>query len=79
MNLDLDTIRHIRYATRAMIDHASGHDRTSFEADRKTSSAVLFEIVVQGEGVKRLSPGFRDRHPEVPWSQIAGMRDRLVH
>jgi uncharacterized protein with HEPN domain len=79
MNLDLDTIGHIRDATRAMMDHISGHDRTSFEADRKTSSAVLFEIVIQGEGVKRLSPEFRDHHPEVPWSQIAGMRDRLVH
>ena len=29
--------------------------------------------------MKRLSPEFRDRNPEVPWSQIAGMRDRLVH
>jgi uncharacterized protein with HEPN domain len=79
MNLDLDTLGHIRDATRAMMDHISGHDRTSFEADRKTRSAVLYEIVIQGEGVKRLSSDFRDRHPTVPWSQMAGMRDRIVH
>lgn len=79
MSLDLDAVAHIRVATRAMMDHISGHDRTSFEADRKTWAAVLFEIVIQGEGVKRLSFEFRDRYPTVPWSQIAGMRDRLVH
>jgi uncharacterized protein with HEPN domain len=79
MNLDLRTLVIIREATRALIDHAEGHTRESFDADRKTRSAVLFEVVIQGEGVKRLSPGFRDRYPEVPWAQIAGMRDRIVH
>jgi uncharacterized protein with HEPN domain len=79
MNLDLKTLVIIREATQAMIDHASGHDRPSFEAERKSRSAVLFEIVIQGEGVKRLSLDLRNRHPAVAWAQIAGMRDRLVH
>jgi uncharacterized protein with HEPN domain len=79
MSLDLKTLVTIREATKAMIDHASGHDRLSFEVERKSRSAVLFEIVIQGEGVKRLSLDLRDRHPSVAWTQIAGMRDRLVH
>ena len=79
MNLDLKTLAVIREATRALIDHGAGHSRESFERDRKSRSAILFEIVVLGEGAKRLSPAFRERHPEVPWSQIAGMRDRVVH
>ena len=56
MDLDLKNLAIIRDATGVLIDHGSGHDRMSFEADRKTRSAVLFEIVIQGEGVKRLSP-----------------------
>lgn len=64
MNLDVKTLVIIRDATRALIDHGAGHTRESFEADRKTRSAILFEIVIQGEGVKRLSPNFRDRNPE---------------
>ena len=32
-----------------------------------------------GEAVKRLSPEFRASHPDVPWSQMAGMRDVLIH
>ena len=45
----------------------------------KTRSAVLYEIVVIGEGVKRLSPDFRALYPAVPWKRIAGTRDRVVH
>jgi uncharacterized protein with HEPN domain len=42
-------------------------------------AAVLYEFLVIGEAVKRLSPEFRAGRPDVPWSQIAGMRDVLIH
>jgi uncharacterized protein with HEPN domain len=45
----------------------------------KTQSAVLHQLLVLGEAVKRLSGDFRDAHPEVPWRLIAGMRDKLIH
>lgn len=32
-----------------------------------------------GEAVKRLSPEFRSQSPEIPWSAMAGMRDKLIH
>jgi uncharacterized protein with HEPN domain len=79
MNPDLDFLDVIREAALAPTGHISGHDRVSFGADRKTRSAVLYEIVVIGEAVKRLSPEFRANHLEVPWKQSAGMRDRVVH
>ena len=79
MNPDHKTLAVIHEATRALIDHGVEHTRESFELDRKTRSAILFEIVLLGEGAKRFSPEFRSRHPEVPWSLMAGMRDRLVH
>jgi len=50
-----------------------------FEKDIKTQSAVLYQIAILGEAVKRLSSEFRSQYPNVPWSQIAGMRDKLVH
>ena len=79
MNPDLDFLNVIRQAALAAVAHVGDQERLSFEADRKSLSAVLYEIVVIGEGVKRLSPEFRSEHPEVPWKQIAGMRDRVVH
>jgi uncharacterized protein with HEPN domain len=47
--------------------------------DYKTQSAVLYQLIVMGEAVKRLSIEFRTQHAEIPWSLIAGMRDHLIH
>jgi uncharacterized protein with HEPN domain len=79
MNSDLGYIKGMRQIAAAIVEHARGHSQDSLEADRKTRSAVLYEIVIIGEGVKRLSPEFKVRNPGVPWKQIAGMRDRVVH
>jgi uncharacterized protein with HEPN domain len=56
-----------------------GRDKDSVEADSQARAAVLYEFLVMGEAVKRLSPEFRAGRPDVPWSQIAGMRDVLIH
>jgi len=79
MSLDLKTLVIIRDAARALIDHAAGLARVHFESDRKTRSAVLFEIILIGEGIKRLSPDLLGRYPKVPWSEVVGMRDRVAH
>ena len=79
MNPDLDCLKVILKAASALSEHVAGYDQTAFEASRTARSAVLYEIVVIGEGAKRLSPEFRDKYPEVPWKQITGMRDRVVH
>lgn len=42
-------------------------------------SAVLHQIVIMGEATKRLSGDFRANHPTIPWKDIAGMRDVLIH
>lgn len=54
-------------------------DELAFQADLRTQLAVLYELTVLGEAVKRLSPEFRDTHPEIPWRNMAGMRDKLIH
>jgi uncharacterized protein with HEPN domain len=48
-------------------------------ADPKTQDAVIRNIEIIGEAVKRLSAATREAHPEVPWSKIAGTRDRIIH
>ena len=51
----------------------------SFLLDQKTQSAILHQLLVIGEAVKRLSPRFRAQHTEIPWSLMAGMRDHIIH
>ncbi len=51
----------------------------AFLADRMRQDAVIRKLEIIGEAVKQLSAETRARRPEIPWKQIAGMRDRLTH
>jgi uncharacterized protein with HEPN domain len=53
--------------------------RDGFFSDTKTQDAVIRNIEVIGEAAKNLSPELRAANPDVPWKQIAGMRDTLIH
>ena len=53
--------------------------RGDFMTDRKTQSAVIRQLEIIGEAVKNLSKALTDSEPDVPWRQIAGARDRLIH
>jgi len=50
-----------------------------FTADKKTNFAVVRALEIVGEATKRLPPELRDRYPDLPWKDMAGMRDKLVH
>jgi len=50
-----------------------------FRADFILQDAAVREITVVGEAVKQLSVPLRDANPQVPWRDIAGTRDRVVH
>ena len=69
---------HIREAIPDIEQYASvGHN--VFMTDRMRQDAILRKLEVIGEAVKNLSEGVKQRRPEIPWRQIAGMRDRLTH
>ena len=50
-----------------------------FTNNRLYVSAMIREFEVIGEATKRLSFEFREQHPHLPWRQLAGMRDKLIH
>jgi uncharacterized protein with HEPN domain len=62
-----------------VIDFVRGASRSDLDHNQQMLSACCYQIAVIGEAVKRLSVTLRTRHPEVPWKDIAGMRDRLIH
>jgi len=57
----------------------AGMREEDFEADPKTHAAVVRQLEIVGEATKRLSHEFREQHPHIPWSDMAGMRDILIH
>lgn len=56
-----------------------GLSREQFAADKKTLNAVLRSIEVIGEAAKNVPEDVRARHPLVPWKEMAGMRDKVIH
>ena len=67
----LDAIERIRVYT------AEGKE--AFLADEKTQDAVIRQLSILGESARRVPPGFRSKHPELPWRNIVGMRNILIH
>lgn len=76
---DLAYVLDVLNAARAAQSFMDGVDRDAFEKDLMRQSAVVRQIEIMGEATKRLSASFRNDHPDIPWRQIAGMRDILIH
>jgi uncharacterized protein with HEPN domain len=57
------------------------HDMSAdaFMADRKTVNAVVRSLEVIGEATGKIPTDIRMRYPDVPWDEIIGMRNRLIH
>lgn len=79
MSRDHTTLLDMLEACRSALDFLGAVDRAQFAADKKTRSAVLHQLLVLGEATKRLSPEFRDRNAHIPWRELAGIRDRVIH
>lgn len=54
-------------------------DKTTFFKDKKTQSAVIKSLIIMGEAAKHVNQEIREQHKEIPFKEIAGMRDILIH
>ena len=60
-------------------EFVSGFSPQQFAGDKKTVNAVLRSIEVIGEAAKHVPEDVRARYPGIPWREMAGMRDKLIH
>lgn len=79
MYQDEATLLDIARAAQLVLEFKKDLNKAAFLEDIRTQSAILHQLMVMGEAVKRLSSDFRTRHPEIPWTFIAGTRDKLIH
>ena len=79
MPRDLDALLDVFHAASEAVEFVRGMTREQFLGDRKTQLAVLHLITIMGEAARRTQPAFRIQHGELPWPQMLGMRNRLVH
>ena len=69
----------IRAAISKIERYTSGLDESAFLADEKTMDAVVRNLEIIGEAVRQIPSEFKQQHANIPWPQIAGLRNRIVH
>jgi uncharacterized protein with HEPN domain len=69
-----------------MLDHAceavsmiQGKTRADLDTDRKLNLALVRLLEIIGEAAGRIPKEERDRYPKIPWAEIIGLRNRLIH
>ena len=61
------------------IEKHSARGRAAFDESEMIQVWMVHHLRIIGEAVRAIEPAFRDRHPSVPWRDVAGMRSVLVH
>jgi uncharacterized protein with HEPN domain len=73
------TLRQLRDAARRLQSLCANRTLDSLLSDWQATAALERCIEIVGEAVKRLPAELRAAYPAVPWKEIAGTRDRLIH
>jgi len=76
---DLTSLQDIVAAIELVAKFTQGVDHDNFDESLLIQSAVVRQIEIIGEATKRLSEEFRQKYTDIPWRQMAGMRDILIH
>lgn len=76
---DPTLVRDMMDAARSAAGAISGAEPAVLAADHVRALGLVKCLEIVGEAAGRLSADFRARHPDIPWGQIIGMRNRLVH
>ena len=77
-----DYLSHMLEAVRLAREYVAGILKDDFLKDRRTQQAVVLNLITIGEAASRIvteHKRFATAHPEIPWAQMRGMRNRMAH
>lgn len=77
-----DYLAHMRQAAADAIGFVEGMSRADFLNDKRTQQAVVMSLIVLGEAATKVMDrysDFADTHPQIPWRNMRGMRNRIAH
>ncbi|MBA4391822.1 MAG: hypothetical protein C0399_12930 [Syntrophus sp. (in: bacteria)] len=75
----LEYLRHILDETQFIMKRAEGVSAENFAGDDTLKRAIVRSLEIIGEAAKKVPGDMKERHSQVEWRSMAGMRDRLIH
>jgi uncharacterized protein with HEPN domain len=78
-SFDAIRLRHMREATSAAVEMATGRERSELSRNVMLAMALTRCLEVLGEAASKMSPEVRLRFPAIPFAKIVAMRNRLIH
>src|ERR1700733_14163210 len=79
VNKDLIRLKHMLDSVCAILKFIEGKNRADLDTNRLLSSGIMREFEILGEAAGKVSQHIQDKFPELPWRQVIGMRNRLIH
>ena len=76
---DLIYLNHILNSIKRIDEYTAGMEKDDFLFNNLVQDGTIRQIEIIGEATKNISQDLREKYRQVPWSDIAGMRDRLSH
>ncbi len=70
---------HIFVSLKKSCDYIEGYSFEMFIEDEEKQDAIIRKLEVAGEATKNLSAELKNKNSHIPWREIAGMRDKLIH
>ena len=75
----MDYVRDMLESAEKALEFVRGMRYDEFASDEKTQFAVVRALEIIGEAAKKVPEDFRETYSEIPWREIAGTRDKLIH
>jgi len=72
-------LKDILSAINSIESFVEGMSLEDLKNDDKTSSAVIRKLEIIGEATKNIPKDIQNKTPQIPWKEMAGMRDKLIH
>ncbi len=72
-------IKHIMEAIELIESFSKEINRDVFLEDKMKQSAIIRQLEIIGESSKNIPESYKNRYPSIPWHEMAGMRDKLIH
>jgi uncharacterized protein with HEPN domain len=79
LNRDYIRFRHMLDSSQAAVSHLLDKSRESLDQNRLLLNGVVRELEILGEAASQVSPHTRQQFPSLPWREMIGLRNRLIH